>query len=90
MAKSAKYSIASRLLTSRGVNSLKELFEILPTTTFSREAGTTPERLGRLIADPGKFRFDDIIEMSRILNTDPKFLADLVLKECAKPKRTRK
>ena len=82
MAKREKYGLASKFLTSGGIDSLGQLFTIVGTTTFSRDAGTSPERLGRILHDPFKFTYRDVFNMAKVLECDVRILAELVLKEC--------
>ena len=82
MAKSEKYELAAKLLTSGSIDSLDQLFVIVGTTQFSRDAKTSPERLGRMLHNPLKFAYRDIFNMARVLECDAKILAELVLKEC--------
>ena len=90
MAKNNKYEVVSRLLTSGVIENLQELFAILPTTAFSRDAGTSPERLGRLLSDPLKFAYRDIFNMAKVLQCDARILNELVLKECLAKQQKKK
>jgi hypothetical protein len=82
MAESSKYATVSKMLTLGSIESLKELFDLLPTTKFSREAGTSPERLGRMLSNPLQFKYQDIFKMAQVLQCDAKILNELVLREC--------
>jgi len=82
MSKESKYAAAAQFLTSGGVQSLRQFFEVLPKTKFSREAHTSPERLGRMLRNPMMFQYRDIFNMARVLKCDPKPLADLIYNEC--------
>lgn len=82
MGRDEKYVLASKLLTSGDIDSLRELFTILPTTQFSRDAGTSPERLGRMLHDPLKFGYKDVFNMAKVLECEAKLLNELIFKEC--------
>ena len=76
-----EYSTGKKHLLTGEIKKLSELLEYVEKTPFSRDIRTTPERFNRLLANPIKFRMDDIYNMAQMLDVDHKLIFELVHNE---------
>lgn len=68
------------------INSLQDIFDILPRTNFARALHTSNPRFLRLAQNPGQFTFNDVKTMARLIGCKYSVLRDLVEREIRRQK----
>lgn len=75
-----RYSALKAYMESGNVQSLDELFQIVPKSVFVRDSGINYVRLTTKINNPEKFTVKDIIVLSDLIGIDSRKLFDLIIK----------
>ena len=80
----AQYQSAKALLDAGKMKSVAQLLTVVNKTPFSKEVGTTPERIDRIMADFSIASLGDFYRMSRVLDVDETVLMHLFLNDYVK------
>jgi hypothetical protein len=67
--------LAARFLLEKGeIKSFADIFTYVPYTVVAGDLRTNNNRMKRMIADPGQFHYEEIIQLSELLDYDCKKL----------------
>ena len=84
-----KHEIAGKLIRQGEIKTLSELFHLVDRTPFSRDIGTTPERLARILVNLELVNLKDIHNTSELLSITPEQAFSLFEAEFRSKKRKR-
>ena len=70
----AQYQSAKSLFDAGQMKTVTQLLSVVNKTTFSKDAGTTPERFKRILHDFSIATLGDFYRMSQVLDVDEKLI----------------
>jgi len=82
-----KHEIAGKLIKQGEIKTLSELFHLVDRTPFSRDIGTTPERLSRILINLELANLKDIHNTADLLAISPEQAFSLFEAEFRSKKR---
>ena len=69
-----RYTTAKILLEKGAITSFAGIFDFIPYTVVAADLRTNNGRMKRMIADPGLFHYEEIIQLAELLDYDSKKL----------------
>lgn len=72
------------------MKTINELFDVVPKTTVATDLHINLKRLNKLIVDPMKFTFQDMVKLATLLEVDEPRIMSLVYNQYAERKSRRK
>jgi hypothetical protein len=82
MEKDRRYSVVKKLIGSGNVNTLKDIFDVLPKTTLARDLGMHHITLNKLLADPEKFTYADTKKIAQLIEVETNAIFQIMLNDC--------
>jgi hypothetical protein len=91
MEKDRRYLILKKLIVSGQVNSVKDILEVLPKTTLSRDMGMHHITFEKYLNDPFNFTYGDTKKIAQLIEVEHEDIFRIMLNECqAKDASTKK
>lgn len=69
-----RYTTAKILLEKKAITAFRDIFTYIPYTVVAADLRTNNNRMKAMIADPGLFHYEEIIQLSELLDYDCKKL----------------
>lgn len=69
-----RYTTAKILLEKKAITTFADIFVYIPYTVVADDLRTNHARMKKMIANPGLFKFEEIIQLSELLDYDCKKL----------------
>lgn len=69
-----RYTTAKILLEKKAIAAFKDIFIYIPYTIVADDLRTNHGRMKKMIADPGLFKYEEIIQLAELLDYDCKKL----------------
>ena len=74
-----RYSYVKSVWKAGDLNTFDEIFHIVPKSIFAKDLGVNYQRFVLKIGRPERFTFEEMNRIARLLELEPKVLANLVL-----------
>jgi hypothetical protein len=88
-----RYKYVQSVWKAGDLTSLKDIFYIVPRSNVAIDLGLHYDRFSKKVNKPEMLQFRDIVSLAKLIDIEPKALADLVLMDIeankTQPKKTR-
>lgn len=79
MLKDNRYNYVRSVWKAGDLTTFNDIFQIIPRSIVAKDLGLNYERFVKKIFRPERFTFEDVSRIARLLEIEPKILANLVL-----------